>query len=129
MRDFTIRESTAADESFLREMQYEAQFVPPGHEPFPPEIVDEPGVARYSTSADPSYGYVDDETPELGIAVLVSERGHGVGTTLLRMLLAELDRCCLSVSPHNAAIRLYENCGFVETSRNDDAVMMLYDTR
>ena len=59
---------------------------------------------------------MDDETPELGIAVLPDYRGQGVGTDLLRRLLrsaGEVYRSvCLSVSVDNPAVRFYERAGF-----------------
>jgi len=55
-----------------------------------------------------SYGFVDAETPELGIAVASAHRSKGVGRTLLRALI-EIARAdgypalSLSVSPSNYA--------------------------
>jgi ribosomal protein S18 acetylase RimI-like enzyme len=152
----TVRAAGSDDEAFLREMQYLALFVPPGADPFPREVVDDPTIARYyagfgtrpsdlgriaelpagtpigaawvrhSTAADPSYGYVDDDTPELGIAVVEEYRGSGVGASLLTALLAELPRCSLSVDCRNPAMRLYERHGFAEIRREGDSVFMLH---
>jgi GNAT superfamily N-acetyltransferase len=36
-------------------------------------------------------GFVDSETPELSVAVRPEYRGRGIGTLLLRRLLAEAD--------------------------------------
>jgi ribosomal protein S18 acetylase RimI-like enzyme len=62
-------------------------------------------------------GYVDDDTPQLGIALLAGYRGRGFGR---RLMLAALDaareygyrRVSLTVHPQNPAIALYESCGF-----------------
>jgi GNAT superfamily N-acetyltransferase len=35
------------------------------------------------------YGYVDDNTPELGIAVIDAERGKGIGTLLIKKLFEQ----------------------------------------
>jgi ribosomal protein S18 acetylase RimI-like enzyme len=64
-----------------------------------------------------SYGFVDEETPELGIAVAPGLRGHGIGRALLRALIDAAARndhpgISLSVAPANPARRLYESEGF-----------------
>ena len=64
-----------------------------------------------------SYGFVDAETPELGIAVVSGHRSKGVERTLLRALI-EIARgdgyraLSLSVSPSNYARPFYESEGF-----------------
>jgi ribosomal protein S18 acetylase RimI-like enzyme len=66
----------------------------------------------------PGYGFVDDQTPELAIAVVPSRRGHGVGDALLTALCeraqAEGHRALsLSVERSNAAlVSFYEKHGF-----------------
>jgi|SRR5262245_40406633 len=64
-----------------------------------------------------SYGFVNAETPELGIAVALGHRSRGVGRALRRALIeiAQSDRLpalSLSVSPSNYARALYESEGF-----------------
>ena len=71
---------------------------------------------RLLAGDESGYGYVDDETPELGMAVLHEYRGRGVGSDLLVRLLksagAVYRSVCLSVSIDNPALRLYERAGF-----------------
>jgi ribosomal protein S18 acetylase RimI-like enzyme len=66
-----------------------------------------------------STSYVDDDTPELAIAVLPEYLGSGVGTLLLQRLLEaakqHYPRVVLSVRATNPAKRLYERMGFVVT--------------
>ncbi len=42
---------------------------------------------RLFTREHPGFGYVDDETPELAIAVVPNRRGGGMGSTLLDALV------------------------------------------
>jgi ribosomal protein S18 acetylase RimI-like enzyme len=154
VRDWLIRRAANDDEPFLFEMVYEALFVAPGADPFPRAVLGEPQIAHYAkdfgrpgdyglvaeTSAglpmgaawvrrfsrnDPGYGYVDDETPELSIAVIEKSRGTGVGTALLVQLLVEVPRCSLSVDHRNPAVRLYERLGFEMINRSGDSLTML----
>ncbi len=72
---------------------------------------------RLWTDCDRGYGYVDDETPELAIAVSPERRGQGIGTALLKQLLKvarpQFSGICLSTRADNPALRLYERFGFV----------------
>ena len=67
---------------------------------------------RLFTAADPGYGFVSEEIPELAIAVLPEYRGQGIGTQLLSTLLAEVKKkrpaMSLSVRAGNPAIALYK---------------------
>jgi ribosomal protein S18 acetylase RimI-like enzyme len=127
-------------------MLYQSLHVPEGGRPFPREVVERPEIAKYVRAwgregdvgfvavaagggaplgaawlrllkgDEGGYGYVDDETPELGMAVLPEYRGRGVGSELLGRLLesaGEVYRSvCLSVSADNPAVRLYRRAGF-----------------
>lgn len=71
---------------------------------------------RLRTGDAQGYGYVDDSTPELSIAVLPEHRGKGVGTQLLTRLLEVVKgtypSVSLSVRATNPALRLYKRLGF-----------------
>jgi ribosomal protein S18 acetylase RimI-like enzyme len=79
----------------------------------------------------PGYGFVDEETPELAIAVVPSARGRGVGTKLLDALVARArqaghDALSLGVDRDNSgAIELYERHGFERVGETEDTVTML----
>jgi ribosomal protein S18 acetylase RimI-like enzyme len=152
----TIRSLTRVDEAILWTMLYHALYVPPAQEPFPAEIVREPEIARYVigwgragdqgvlaldgersigaawlrlfSSENRGYGYVDEKTPELSVAVLPEYRNQGVGTTLLTRLIADVESqysaVSLSVSPANPAIRLYQRLGFESVSRERESTMI-----
>lgn len=141
-----VRQLLPSDQPFLREMLYQSLYVPEGSPPFPRDVVNRPEIAKYVrawgrvgdmgfvaidvssgeaigaawlrllTGDERGYGYVDDETPELGMAVLPGYRGRGVGSDLLGRLLKSAGvvyrGVCLSVSTDNPAVRLYERAGF-----------------
>jgi ribosomal protein S18 acetylase RimI-like enzyme len=90
------------------------------------------GVAycRLFTDEDHGHGYVDDETPEVAVAVRDGHRGAGVGERLLRELAAlamaqGYARLSLSVDLANPARRLYERLGYREVGSDEDGARML----
>ena len=151
----TLRRATSADEAFLRRMVYAALYVPPGRRPFPESVLDEPDISHYYrefggrkgdvgrvavtdagqcrgaawvrqlTAEDPGYGYVDDDTPELTIAVTAPHRGAGLGSALLADLLIEVPRCSLSVDARNPARALYQRFGFEAVTGSGGSITML----
>jgi GNAT superfamily N-acetyltransferase len=82
---------------------------------------------RLFPAAAPGFAFVDEETPELTIAVVPSHRGHGTGGELLEALLARareegFSRISLSAEPGQT--RFYEKHGFHELSREERTVTM-----
>lgn len=151
---YTIRPATQADQAFIREMLYEALFVPPGREPFPRSVLDQPDIAHYADGFgthpgdegliaiaagerigavwirllqgdDRGYGHVDDDTPELSVAVRPRWRSQGIGTALLLRLVEELPRVSLSVDSRNPAVRLCERLGFDVVAADGTSLTML----
>ena len=155
----SIRELSPSDQRFLREMLYQSLHVPEGGLPFPRDVVERPELAKYVSdwgrvgdmgfvavdvgSGEPigavwlrllkgserGYGYVDDETPELGMAVLAKYRGRGIGSALLSRLLdaagVVYTSVCLSVSSDNPAARLYRRAGFEPVSESGTSLTMI----
>lgn len=78
---------------------------------------------------DGAWGYIDDATPELNIAVIKHARNMGVGTCLLNAILNSLEgkynRISLSVHPKNRCINLYQQKGFKVYKRAENALTML----
>jgi GNAT superfamily N-acetyltransferase len=92
------------------------------------------GIAycRLFTEADHGHGYVDDETPEVAVAVRDGRRGGGLGGLLLVALAgaasaAGYRRLSLSVATENPARRLYERVGYRELESDFDGVRMLLE--
>ena len=75
----------------------------------------------------PGYGFVDEQTPELAVAVVPNARGKGVGSALLAALLERAradghEALSLSVDRHNeGAIALYEQAGFRPLAETPDS--------
>jgi GNAT superfamily N-acetyltransferase len=89
--------------------------------------------ARLFPGDDPGYGFVDEETPELGIGVRDGWRGRGVGTALLATLLIEAaqaghERLSLSVEVDNPSRHLYRKLGFRDVATADGATTMVRST-
>jgi ribosomal protein S18 acetylase RimI-like enzyme len=86
---------------------------------------------RYFTAADPGYGFVAPDVPELGIAVRSEHRGRGIGRTLMLGLLrlATNEGCramSLSVEEENRrALGLYEELAFKRVQRVGGSWTML----
>ncbi len=141
---YTIRLALSSDEPFLWEMFYQALHIE-GQEPYPREVLDRPKIAKYirdwgragdlgfvavNSNGQPigavwcrllsgeekGFAHLDDETPELGVAVSPEYRDKGIGTALIKQLLKaarnSYPAIVLSVSPKNRAIELYERLGF-----------------
>jgi len=85
---------------------------------------------RHFTEDDPSYGFLDADTPELSIGVSQQSRGRGLGTQLCTRLFDAAEargthRISLSVEKANPALGLYRRLGFEVVRDDGDAVTML----
>lgn len=154
-----MREAWSSDQALLNEMLYHSLYVTPGHEPFSRDILQDPNINKYVAGwgrpgdlafiafdsetrnalgaawlrllkgGERGYGYVDDDTPELAVAVVPGYRGQGVGSALLERLLeaaaAEYRSVSLSVSEGNPAAKLYEKLGFKVVGREGTSLTML----
>jgi ribosomal protein S18 acetylase RimI-like enzyme len=145
------------DYPFLREMLYEAIFVPEGEKPFLKSIIDLPEISKYIenwgdngdfgliiqynnqpvgaiwcrlyTEDHKGYGFVDNETPEVSIALKADFRNRGFGTQMMEqtfMLAKEngYKALSLSVDKRNRAANFYKRMGFeIVDARGTDYVM------
>ena len=83
---------------------------------------------RLFPASAPGFAFVDEQTPEVTIAVVPSKRGHGTGAELLEALLTQartdgFSRISLSAEPGQTGF--YEKHGFSEESRDDRTVTMV----
>ena len=96
------------------------------------QIAEESGTSvgaawcRCFTQAEHSWGFLDEATPELGIAVVASYRGKGVGTSLLTELIEAAridgwDSLSLCTDRAEGRQRFYARAGFMEVGSLPDA--------
>ena len=153
-----IREIKHNEIDFLREMLYLALYVPEGEPPFPKSILDNPDISKYIdhwgtysndlaivavlnekligavwgrtfNSLKPGYGFIDEKTPEISIAVKDEFRNQRIGTKLIdeiTMIYSSrgIKSVSLSVDKRNRAKSLYEKKGFIVVADKGTAVTM-----
>jgi ribosomal protein S18 acetylase RimI-like enzyme len=84
---------------------------------------------RLFRASEPGYGFVDEQTPELSIAVVPSRRRHGLGHELMDALLdaarsAGHAAVSLSVEDDSPAVAFYERNGFERVGEQDGGIVM-----
>ena len=85
---------------------------------------------RIFKEREPGFGFVDERTPELTIAVVPSRRGSGLGGQLLEALLERARRdghATISLSAEKGLTGLYERYGFRPVEEKDGTVTMKAD--
>jgi GNAT superfamily N-acetyltransferase len=81
---------------------------------------------------EPGFGFVDEATPDVAIAIVPSRRGRGIGSELLEALV-DLAReqgyngLSLSVAPDSAAMHVFEKHGFERVEQTDGSWTMHLD--
>ena len=76
------------------------------------------------------YGHVDDDTPSFAISLYKEYRGKGIGTQMMRKMLALLKkqgfkRVSLAVQKANYAVKIYERVGFQTVDENEQEYIMV----
>lgn len=76
------------------------------------------------------YGHVGDGVPSFAISLYKEYRGQGIGTQLMRKMLAELrergyEKTSLAVQKANYAVRMYQNVGFEIVDENEEEYIMV----
>ncbi|MDP9284862.1 MAG: GNAT family N-acetyltransferase [Actinomycetota bacterium] len=84
---------------------------------------------RVFRAAEPGYGFIDEQTPELTISVVPSRRKHGVGQELLDALLAKAGEAghaavSLSVERDSPAVKFYERNRFEQVGEAAGGLVM-----
>ena len=153
--EYTIREIQKQEYPLLDNFLYEAIFVPEGIEPPPKAIITSPElqvyVERFGESNDDwglvaevdgkivgavwvrimnDYGHIDDETPSLAISLYKEYRGFGIGTAMMKEILAllksyEYSQISLSVQKANYAAKMYLKIGFEIVRESGEEYIMI----
>lgn len=84
---------------------------------------------RLFTRDEPGFGFVDEQTPEVSIAVVPSRRGRGIGSELLDALVEtareqQYGGLSLSVAEDSPAMPVFERQGFAKVEKTDGAWTM-----
>ena len=138
-----IRELRVDETELLKDFLYEAIFIPEGVAPPDKSIIYQPELSLYyedfgSGLADNclvaetdgkvigavwtrimnDYGHVADDTPSFAISLYREYRGKGIGTEMMRKMLALLTeqgwkQASLAVQKANYAVKMYEDVGLL----------------
>ncbi len=152
---YLIREIQKMEYGLLDDFLYEAIFIPEGIEPPSKDIIknDELQVYVKDFGKEPhdkcfvaevegkivgavwvrimnDYGHINDETPSFAISLYKEYRGFGIGTELMKKMLAFLKgngymQASLAVQKANYAVKMYLNVGFEIAYENDEEYIML----
>ena len=154
--NYTIREMNTTEYPLLNDFLYEAIFIPDGVEAPPKSIINSPELQVYVSNFGTQkhdhallaeidgkvvgavwvrimndYGHIDDETPSFAISLYKEYRGQGIGTEMMKAMLAILkDRgyrqASLAVQKANYAVEMYHKVGFEIVDENDEEYIMVY---
>ena len=153
--DYIIRDIKVTEIPLLNDFLYEAIFIPEGMDAPPKAIINSAELQVYVSDfgmqkhdraliaeADGKavgavwvrimndYGHVDEDTPSFAISLYKEYRGLGIGTAMMRKMLAILKDCgykqaSLSVQKANYAVRMYLKVGFEIVSENEEEYIMI----
>ena len=153
--DYTIREIQKQEYPLLDNFLYEAIFVPKGIEPPPKTIIASPElqvyIEHFGESKDDwglvaevdgkivgavwvrimnDYGHIDDEMPSLAISLYKEYQGFGIGTAMMKEILALLKshgykHVSLSVQKANYAAKMYLKIGFEIVREIEEEYIMI----
>ncbi len=157
--NYNIRKIYEDEYARLDDFLYEAIFIPEGVEAPPKSIINQPELQVYVKDfgkgpddicfvADvdgnvvgavwvrvmEDYGHIGDGIPSFAISLYKKYRGQGIGTQLMRKMLAELrergyEKTSLAVQKANYAVRMYRNVGFEIVDENEEEYIMVCKLR
>lgn len=154
-----IREMLPSEYFLMEDIMYEAVYHPDPGNPYPKEIIYYPAVRVYWDNWGEEKedwclvsvvdnkiagavwirtfqgklkgcGYIDEQTPEIVIALFAAYRNKGIGTQMMNQMIAWMKsegyaQVSLSITKGNPAIRLYERLGFRTVDENEEDYIML----
>ena len=152
--EYIIRAIRADEYALLEDFIYEAVFIPEGVSKPPKSIINQPELQIYIKDFGKlpddkcfvaevdskvvgavwvrimdDYGHVDDETPSFAISLYEEYRGNGIGTELMKTMLAYLKesgykKASLAVQKANYAVKMYLAVGFEIVDENSEEFIM-----
>ena len=156
----SIRNLKKNELEFLKEMLYESIYIPE-EKKNKEELLNSPSIKKYYEDwgeqgdtallaidknnravgavwyrlfdeSNKGYGFVDNRTPEIGIAITKEARGLGIGTLLMQKIIKRASEegyksLSLSVDPKNAdAVHIYRKLGFKDHGVSGTSITMVY---
>ena len=161
MELYIIRIMRCEDIDFLKEMLFEAIFLPQEiKNKLSKDIINQPELNKYFidwgrpgdlayvaetsltskligciwgrlfTLTNKGYGFIDEQTPELSVALSVNYRNQGIGTALGNAIIhnyrqLNYKKLSLNVNESNPSLRLYERFDFKIVKREADSFIMV----
>lgn len=152
--NYIIREIKKQEYILLTDFLYEAIFVPEGVEAPSRSIINKPElqvyISEFGNKKDDicfvaeidfhiigavwvrdmnDYGHIDSGVPSFAISLYKEYRGYGIGTELMKKMLAELKlrgykKASLAVQKKNYAVKMYKKLGFKIIDENDEEYIM-----
>lgn len=153
---YNIRHMNHKEIALLDDFLYEAIFIPKGVDAPPREIINAPKLQVYVQDFGKQegdicfvaevegkivgavwvrimddYGHVEDGVLSLAISLFKEYRGLGIGTAMMKQMLAELksrgyQKTSLAVQKANYAVKMYKNVGFKIVDENEEEYIMLW---
>lgn len=152
--NYTIRDLKSNEYKVLEDFLYEAIFIPEGIDLPPRNIIDQPELQIYIsefgkeddnalvaeidgkivgavwTRIMNDYGHINDDTPSFAISLYKEYRGLGIGTEMMKQMLAILkkkgyERASLAVQQANYAVKMYRQVGFEIVDNNEEEYIMV----
>ena len=152
--NYTIRELSPNEYKVLEDFLYEAIYIPEGVDLPPRNIIDQPELQIYInefgkeddnalvaevdgkiigavwTRIMNDYGHIDDDTPSFAISLYKEYRGLGIGTEMMKQMIAILKKkgykkASLAVQQANYAIKMYQQVGFEIVDKNEEEYIMV----
>lgn len=155
--NYIVREMKETEYPLLSNFLYEAIFVPEGVIPPPKSIIQRPELQIYIEDFGKNYGdhafvaevdkkivgavwvrlmkdygYIDEHTPSFAISLYSTYRGFGIGTAMMKTMLAHLKqqgfkRASLAVQKNNYAFHMYQKLDFKIMGENEEEYIMVHD--
>lgn len=150
-----IREIKNTEYALLDDFLYEAIFIPEEVEAPPREIIYAPELQVYVENFGrqdgdicfvaeaagkvvgavwvrimDDYGHVEEGVPSFAISLYREYRGLGIGTAMMKRMIAELKargyrKTSLAVQKANYAVKMYQNVGFEIVDENEEEYIMV----